>query len=115
MVIPHLRRKSMGCYPAFQRYDVCKADKLTGKQGVMIPKKNVNELMLRKDVVDAVQKGRFHVWAVETIDEGIEILMGVPAGKPDAKGRFPAGSVHDLVNRRLQHFAEGMKAYWPGV
>lgn len=94
-------------------YDVCKARGLTGKQGVMIPEKNVKDLMLRGHVVEAVRKGRFHVWAVKTIDEGIEILMGVPAGKPDAKGRYPEGSVHGLVNQKLHQYAEGMKDYGP--
>ena len=95
-------------------FDVCKAKRLTGKQGVMIPKKNVDDLMLRKDVLEAVEKKRFHIWAVETVDQGIEILTGKPAGQRDKKGNYPEGTIHFLANQKLQDFAEQMKAYWPG-
>jgi lon-related putative ATP-dependent protease len=92
-------------------FDCCKVKGLTGSQGVLIPKSNVQDLMLRKDVVEAVAQGRFHVYAVTTVDEGIEILTGAPAGKPDAKGKYPKGSVHFLVRQRLADLAKGMKEF----
>jgi lon-related putative ATP-dependent protease len=92
-------------------FDVCKAKGLTGKQGVMIPKTNVDDLMVRKDVVAAVSKGRFHIWAVETIDQGIEILTGKSAGQKDKNGHFPMGTVHFLANKKLAEYAEKMKEY----
>jgi len=95
-------------------FDVCKAKGLTGKQGVMIPKKNVGDLMLRKDVVEAVKKKKFHIWSVETINQGIEILTDKPAGKKDKKGNYPEGTIHYLANQKLQEFAERMKDFWPG-
>ncbi|MEX1254123.1 MAG: ATP-binding protein [Dehalococcoidia bacterium] len=78
-------------------YAVCKAKGLTGEQGVVIPRENVKHLMLRREVVDAVRAGRFHVWAASTVDEGIELLTGVPAGQPDPRGRYPA----DTINRKV--------------
>ena len=95
-------------------FDVCKAKGLTEKQGVMIPKKNVDDLMLRKDVVEAVQNSKFHIWAVATIDEGIEILTGKPAGAKDKNGNYPGGTVHYLANRKLDNFAKRIKDFWPG-
>ena len=87
-------------------FDVCNARGLTGKQGVIIPKSNIRHLMLRKDVVDAVQAGRFHVFAIDTIDEGIEILTGVPAGDRGPSGAFPLESINQKVEARLTDFAE---------
>jgi Lon-like ATP-dependent protease len=87
-------------------FDVCKARGLTGTQGVLVPKTNVQDMMLRPDVRDAVQKKRFHVYAVETIDQGIELLTGVKAGKPGRTGRYPAESVHGLVCKRLRELVE---------
>ncbi|BBK40527.1 ATP-dependent protease [Allostella vacuolata] len=87
-------------------FDVCAARGLTGEQGVMIPATNVKNLMVRPDVAAAVAEGRFHVWAVSSVDEGIEILTGVPAGEPDAGGNWPAGTVNHAVQRRLARFAE---------
>ncbi len=92
-------------------YDVCAARGLTGEQGVLIPAANVKHLMLRVDVVEAARAGRFHVWAVETLDEGIEILTGVPAGQRDAEGRFPGESVNGRVAARLQELAQKARAY----
>ncbi|MBN1592486.1 MAG: Lon protease family protein, partial [Candidatus Coatesbacteria bacterium] len=92
-------------------FDICKAKGLTGEQGVMIPRLNVESLMLRRDVVDAVAKGKFHIYPVETIDEGIEVLTGKPAGKPDAKGRFPKGSINYLVNEKLESLAHALKEF----
>jgi lon-related putative ATP-dependent protease len=91
-------------------FDVCAARGLTGEHGVLIPSSNVEHLMLRADVVEAVAAGRFHVYAVRTVDEAIELLTGTPAGEPDAAtGAFPAASVNGRVAKRLREFA-AMKA-----
>ena len=86
-------------------FDLCSARGLTGSQGVIIPASNVRHLMLRQDVVDAVRANKFRIYAVETIDQGIEILTGVPAGEADASGKFPEGSVNQKVEARLIDFA----------
>lgn len=83
-------------------YDVCKAKKFTGKQGVIIPAQNERHLMLRKDIAEAVKKGRFHIYSASTIDEGIELLMGKPAGKMRADGTYPPNTIHALVAKRLE-------------
>ena len=85
-------------------YDVCVSRGLTGKQGVMIPALNAHELMLRKDIVDAVKRKRFHIWAIRTIDEGLEVLTGRKAGRWLPGKGFEPDSVHDLVDRGLRHF-----------
>jgi predicted ATP-dependent protease len=86
-------------------FDICRARGLTGAEGVLIPAANVKHLMLRDDVVDACRCGLFAVYAVESIDQGIGILTGVPAGDADAKGEFPVGTVNRAVARRLAGFA----------
>ena len=86
-------------------FDTCTAKGLQGDEGVMIPQSNVQHLMLREDVVAAVRQGRFHVHAVTTIDEGIETLTGVPAGKRSPRGRFEPGSVNARVDERLKAMA----------
>ncbi len=92
-------------------YDVCAAKGLTGRQGVMIPHQNVRNLMLREDVVEAVRNGIFHIYAVKTIDEGIEILTGMPAGQRRSDGSYPEGTVNYLVDERLRAYARKMKDY----
>jgi lon-related putative ATP-dependent protease len=87
-------------------FDVCKERGLTGDQGVLIPRSNVNNLMVRRDVVAAVADGRFHVHAVGDVDEAIELLTGLPAGTADAQGHFEEGSVNAKVEARLLAFAE---------
>ena len=87
-------------------FDVCRERGLTGAQGVLVPASNVSHLMLRRDVVEAIEAGTFHVYPVATVDEGIEILTGVPAGERDMSGRFPAGTINFMVERRLSEFAE---------
>ena len=82
-------------------YSYCKLNGLTGTQGVMIPYQNEQHLMLDHEVVDAVKKGKFHIWSVKTIDEGIEILTGVKAGKAGADGKYPKNSVHGIVKQKL--------------
>ncbi len=92
-------------------FDVCKAKGLTGNQGVMIPHQNVRNLMLREDVVKTVLEGKFHIYEVKTIDEGIEILTGIPAGERQADGTYPEGTVNYRVDKRLRELAEGLKGY----
>ena len=92
-------------------FDVCRARGLTGEQGVIIPATNVVNLMLREDVVAAVRDGLFHIWPVTTIDEGIELLMGRPAGEQDDQGEFPEGTVHYVVKKRLRELATELKTF----
>jgi lon-related putative ATP-dependent protease len=87
-------------------FDLCKARGLTGRQGVIIPASNVKELMLSEEVVEAVKAGQFHVWSVNTIDEGIEFLTGFPAGERTPSGRFPETSINGRVERRLRELAD---------
>ena len=94
-------------------FEVCKKLGLTGDQGCMIPESNVRNLMLRDDVVEAVREGRFHIYPVKTIDEGIEVLTGVPAGKPDQDGKYPPGTINRMVADRLREMAETIKEYHP--
>ena len=92
-------------------FDVCRADGLTGTQGVLIPSENVEDLMLRDDVIDAVAAGKFHLYPVEHIQEGVEILTGVPAGARDSKGRFEPQTVFGRVDDRLRQMALTMKQF----
>jgi lon-related putative ATP-dependent protease len=87
-------------------FDICKARGLTGDQGVLIPASNKKHLMLRSDVIDAVEAGDFHIYPVNTIDEGIEILTGQTAGQPDSEGQFPEGSINARVQERLVQLAQ---------
>jgi lon-related putative ATP-dependent protease len=96
-------------------FDVCRTSGLSGEQGVLIPASNVKHLMLRADVVEAAEKGLFHVWPVETVDEAVELLTGVPAGERDASGRYPKGSVNRRVDDRLSAFAEKARNFGRGV
>jgi len=90
-------------------YDVCRLKGLTGHQGVMIPRANMRHLMLRSDVVDAVKAGKFQIYAVGTIDDGIEVLTGVAAGERGSAGKYPDGSVNDRVQKKLRQFTEQQK------
>jgi predicted ATP-dependent protease len=92
-------------------YEVCKARGLTGGQGVIIPESNVRNLMLKGEVVEAVKSGKFHIWPVRTVDEGIEILTGVSAGKRTQDGGFEENTVNYLADRRLREFTEKMKRF----
>jgi lon-related putative ATP-dependent protease len=85
-------------------FDVCCSKGLTGNQGVMIPAANVKNLMLKKSVIDAVKQEKFKIWQVATIEEGIEILTGTPAGTPDAKGNFPPESIYGRVHLKLESY-----------
>jgi lon-related putative ATP-dependent protease len=95
-------------------FQVCQARGLTGQQGVVIPHQNVKDLMLRPEVVQACAEGKFHIWAVHTVDEGIELLTGEPAGQRDESGRFPDGAVHARVEARLKELAEGIEKFSKG-
>lgn len=92
-------------------FDCCSKKDLTGEQGVMIPERNVKDLMLRKDVVAAVKKGKFFVYSVRTVDEGMEILTGKEAGKVKADGSYPEGTINYLVNERLKNLAENLSKF----
>jgi len=95
-------------------FDLCEARGLKGDQGVLIPQSNVQHLMLRDDVVEACAEGKFHIYSVETIDQGIELLTGVPAGRRGKDGVFPDGSINRLVEDRLVEFAEARRKYAKG-
>jgi len=92
-------------------FDICHARGLTGDQGVIIPATNVVNLMLREDVVAAVCAGQFHVWPITSINEGIELLMGRPAGEADEAGNYPEGTVHHAVKKRLMELAMELKSF----
>jgi lon-related putative ATP-dependent protease len=92
-------------------FDVCRVRGLTGEQGVLIPESNVQHLMLRGDVREAVEADRFHVYAVSTVDEGIALLTGMEAGEPDADGQYPPDSVNGRVARRLAELAEQRRRF----
>jgi ATP-dependent Lon protease len=92
-------------------YDVCRIKGLTGQQGVIIPIENVEDLMLRDDVVEAVAAGKFHILPVATIEEGIEILTGVKGGMRGADGKFEPGTVSALVDQRLREMAQTLKEF----
>lgn len=92
-------------------FEVCKARGLNGQHGVVIPQNNVRNLMLKKEVVDAVKTGKFHIYTVRTIEEGIEILTGVPAGKQLQDGTFEKDSIYDRVDKRLREMAETTRRF----
>lgn len=96
-------------------YDVCRVLGLTGDQGVLMPKRNLRNLMLRDDVVEAIKNGKFHVYAVDTIDEGMEVLTGGTAGERSDDGAYPEGTINHLVDRRLKKLNESMRGYYGGL
>ncbi len=95
-------------------FEVCKAKGLTGEQGVMIPDSNVQNLMLKEEVVDAVKEGKFNVYSVKTIDQGIEVLTGTKAGERKTDGTYDEGTVNYLVDKQLREMAEKLREY-PGA
>jgi ATP-dependent Lon protease len=95
-------------------FDVCKAKGLTGKQGVMIPHLNVGDLMLRKDVIEAVKEGKFHIYPIKSINQGIEILTGVEGGESLDGGKFKEGTVNDLVDKKLRELGMKIKEFEEG-
>ena len=92
-------------------FDVCRSRGLTGKQGVMIPHQNAGDLMLRKDVVEAVASGQFHIYPVQTVDQGITILTGVAAGEKSPDGAYPGETVNFRVDERLKELAQKMRMF----
>ena len=92
-------------------FDICRSRGLTGEQGVLIPAANAKHLMLRQDVIEACEQGKFHVYPVTTVDEGIELLTGIAAGARDGDGRFPEGSINRRVEERLAILAELARVY----
>jgi lon-related putative ATP-dependent protease len=92
-------------------FDLCRARGLAGDHGVLIPVANAKDLMLREDVVEACASGKFHVWTVEDVDQGIEILTGIPAGARGADGRFPEGSANGRAAARLEQLAATARAF----
>jgi predicted ATP-dependent protease len=92
-------------------FDICQARGLTGSQGVLIPRGNIQHLMLRKDVIDACRAGRFAVHAISTANEGIALLTGLAAGEKDADGEYPPGSINRRVEDRLRSFASILRKF----
>jgi predicted ATP-dependent protease len=86
-------------------FALCREQGLTGDQGVIIPTANLRHLMLDHEVVDAVRDGRFHVWAIDSIDEAIELLTGMTAGDPDAEGAYPEHTFHGRAQARIARLA----------
>ncbi len=95
-------------------FDICKHKGLTGSQGVMIPKLNENDLMLKNEVIQAVKSRKFHIYSIETIDEGIEVLAGMKSGKRLENGEFEKKSVNYLVDKKLTKFAEHIREFEAG-
>jgi predicted ATP-dependent protease len=92
-------------------FDVCRIKGLTGTQGVMMPQSNVEDLMLREDILEAVGAGKFHIWPVAKVEQGIEILTGVEAGKKNGDGKFDPGTVLALMDERLHSMAKTLKEF----
>ncbi len=92
-------------------FDVCNHNGLTGNQGVIIPRTNIENLMLRADVVQAVEEGKFSIYAIDTVDDGIEILTGISAGKPNSKGEYPRGTVNRMVQDSLKSYYQDYARY----
>ncbi len=92
-------------------FKVCKAKGLNGRQGVIIPKDNVKDLMLEEEVVQAIRDGKFHIWAISRVEEGIEILTGIPAGERQPDGTYPEGTLFYLADQKLRQMAEQVKKF----
>jgi predicted ATP-dependent protease len=95
-------------------FDVCRERGLSEGQGVLIPESNVEHLMLRRDVREAVEQGKFHIYPVQSIDQGIEILTGLTAGERNDKGEYPPDSVNGMVQKRLQELSEKREQFGAG-
>ncbi|MGQ9823813.1 MAG: Lon protease family protein [Desulfotomaculales bacterium] len=89
-------------------FAVCKIKGLNGEQGVIIPRQNIDNLMLRHEIIDAVREGKFHIYAIRTVEEGISLLTGIPAGSRQADGKYPENTVFYLVDKKLREYAEGL-------
>ena len=92
-------------------FDICKAKGLTGEQGVMIPDKNIRNLMLDQEVVDAVAEGKFNIWPVKSVDEGLKFLTGMDAGLRQEDGTYPEGTLYRKVDDRLREISEIVRKF----
>jgi predicted ATP-dependent protease len=92
-------------------FDICDQRGLTGDQGVLIPKANEKNLMLHHKVTDAVEQDQFHIYSVETIDEGMELLTGLEMGAPDENGNYPEGTISHKVTEQLNQLADNRRAF----
>jgi len=92
-------------------FDVCRAAGLTGSQGVLVPIENIEDLMLRDDVIEAVADGKFHIYPLARLEEGVQILTGLPAGQRDGRGRFEPDTVFALADERLRQMADTLKQF----
>ena len=92
-------------------FDICKHKGLNGRQGVIIPAKNVRNLMLKQEVIDAVKAGQFHIWPVSTVEQGIEVLTGTEAGELQPDGTYPEGTLFKKVDERFLEMAEIVKKF----
>ena len=90
-------------------YQICKMRGLDGNNGVIVPIQNVRNLNLSDEIIASVKENKFHIYAISTIDEGIEILTGVPAGKKDKNGNFPAGTINSLAYEKLKKYSNSAK------
>jgi len=95
-------------------FRLCEARGLDGHQGVLIPRANIRNLMLREEVVAAVKAGRFHIYAISSVDEGIELLTGLPAGRPDRDNRYLEGTINARVSQMLRLYSDRVRAYIAG-
>ena len=96
-------------------FELCRVSGLTGDQGVMIPHQNLRNLMLREDAMEAIREGKFHIYAVKTIDQGLQVLPGYPAGEPQVDGTYPEGTMNYLVTQRLLELNQSMRGYYGEV
>ena len=92
-------------------FDVCQLKGLTGRQGVLIPQSNVKNLMLREDVVEVISQGKFHVYPIASIDEGIALLTGIDAGERNEQGEYPENTVNHAVQARFRDLAEKVQSF----
>jgi predicted ATP-dependent protease len=90
-------------------YDLCKFRKIDGSQGVIIPRRNIKNLMIKKELVDAMKEGKFTIYPMDRVEEGLEILTGMPAGALTEDGTYPEGTVNYLIVKRLTEISEAMK------
>jgi predicted ATP-dependent protease len=92
-------------------FRLCDLRGLTGQQGVLIPRANIRNLMLREDIVEAVRAGKFHIYAISSVDEGIELLTGIPAGRPDRDTRYLEGTINARISQVLRLYSDRVRAY----
>jgi predicted ATP-dependent protease len=91
-------------------YELCKLNGLNGKHGVIIPMRNMINLMLKKEVIEAVNKGKFNIYSIDNIEDGIEILTGMKPGEIKPSGTYPKGTFNDTVAKKLKELSNALKA-----